>query len=48
MTKPIDAQFELNRFTRTFYQQNPTASAKELRAAWLRYRSLPVDERGRA
>ena len=47
-TKPIDAQFELNRFTRAFYKENPTASATELRAAWRRYRSLPVDVRGRA
>ena len=46
--KPIDAQFELNRFTRAYYEQNPTASVTELRAAWRRYRSLPVDERGRA
>ena len=47
-TKPIDAQFELNRFTRAFYKQNPTASVTVLRAAWRRYRSLPVDVRGRA
>ncbi len=45
---PIGAQFELNRFTRTFYEQHPTGTAGELKAAWMKYRSLPVDRRGRA
>lgn len=43
----IGAQFELNRFTRAFHEQHPGATAKEVRAAWIRYRALPVDQRGR-
>ncbi len=47
-TVVIGAQFELNRFTRAFHEQHPGATVKEVRAAWIRYRSLPVDQRGRA
>ena len=46
-TVVIGAQFELNRFTRAFHEQHPGATAKEVRAAWIRYRSLPVDQRER-
>ena len=46
-TEVIGAQFELNRFTRAFHEQHPGATAKEVRAAWIRYRSLPADQRGR-
>jgi SAP domain-containing new25/Domain of unknown function (DUF6434) len=45
-TEVIASQFELNRFTRTFHEQHAGATAKEVRAAWIRYRSLPVDQRG--
>lgn len=44
----IDPQFELNRFTRAWYASNPSGTSAELLAAWKNYRSLPIDERGRA
>ncbi|SLM92840.1 hypothetical protein FM105_03360 [Brevibacterium yomogidense] len=46
--KPIDAQFEYNRFTRAWYADNPAGSREELLRAWRRYREGPVDHRGRA
>lgn len=47
-TTTIDSQFELNRFTRTWHEQNPGGTRAELLADWRTYRSLPVDARGRA
>lgn len=45
--KAIEAQFEYNRFTRAWHTANPTGSRQELVHAWQRYRSLPINERGR-
>ena len=44
----IDPQFELNRFTRAWHASNPSGTRAELLADWKHYRSLPIDERGRA
>ena len=44
----IDPQFELNRFTRAWHASHPTGTRVEFLADWKRYRSLPIDERGRA
>lgn len=44
----IDPQFELNRFTRAWHAGNPSGTRVELLADWKQYRSLPIDERGRA
>lgn len=46
--KPIDGQFEFNRFTRAWHEANPTGTREDLLAAWQQYRQLPVDRRGRA
>ena len=46
--RSIDPQFEYNRFTRAWYEDHPTSGREELLAAWHRYRSQPIDERGRA
>jgi SAP domain-containing new25/Domain of unknown function (DUF6434) len=46
--KPIDAQFEYNRFTRAWYERHPAGSRPELLDAWRDYRDRPVDDRGRA
>lgn len=46
--KPIDAQFEYNRFTRAFHEANPAGGRADLLNAWQEYRSRPVDQRGRA
>ena len=46
--KPIDAQFEYNRFTRAWHAEHPEGTKAELLAAWQLYRSTPIDERGRA
>lgn len=43
----IDPQFEYNLFTRGWHKQHPKGSRTDLLAAWQRYRSLPIDERGR-
>ncbi|MEY8566497.1 DUF6434 domain-containing protein [Corynebacteriaceae bacterium 7-707] len=37
----IDPQFEYNRFTRSWHEQNPGSSRDELLAAWQDYRSRP-------
>lgn len=42
------AQFEYNRFTRSWHEQHPDGSRQELLAAWREYRNRPIDERGRA
>lgn len=44
----IDPQFEYNRFTRAWHAQYPAGSRRDLLAAWARYRSRPVEERGLA
>lgn len=45
--KPIDRQFEYNRFTRDWYEKHPAGSREELLDAWRDYRARPLDERGR-
>lgn len=44
--KPIDAQFEYNRFTRAWHEANPAGPREDLLHAWQRYRERPVDQRG--
>lgn len=44
----IDRQFEFNRFTRAWYETNPSGTRAQLSAEWKHYRSLPLDARGRA
>lgn len=46
--RPIDAQFEFNRFTRAWTAAVPDGSREELLAAWWDYRRRPRDERGSA
>lgn len=46
--KPIDPQFEFNRFTRTWHEAHPTGTRDDALRAWRTYRERPVDERGRA
>jgi len=41
----IAPQFELNRFTRDWYQTHPSGSRAELAAAWRTHRSLPAEQR---
>lgn len=43
--REIGRQFELNRFTRQWWLENPGGSAEQLRAAWRVHRSLPADVR---
>ena len=43
----IAGQFELNRFTRYWHEENPDGSRQQLMLAWAAYRNTPVDERGR-
>ena len=43
----IDRQFEYNRFTRAWRAEHTHGDQQELLAAWRRYRSAPIDERGR-
>lgn len=47
-TKSIDPQFEYNRFTRAWYEANPMGRREDLIRDWQKYRSLPIDQRGRA
>lgn len=47
-TTEIGAQFEWNRFARQWAADHPDGSAAEARAAWARYRALPVEARDRA
>jgi hypothetical protein len=46
--RPIDAQFELNRFTRQWYRDNPGGNRIELQRAWTAYRNTSTDQRPRA
>ena len=46
--KPIEPQFELNRFTRQWHLDHPGGSRVELLQAWSAYHSRPVDDRPRA
>ena len=46
--KPIDAQYEYNRFTRAWHSKYPTGSKSELLTAWRVYRTQPIDARGKA
>lgn len=43
--KDIGAQFEYNRFTRSWHEAHPDGSLEELLEAWHDYRSRPVDKR---
>lgn len=45
--KPIDAQFEYNRFTRSWHETHPAGTRNELLTAWREYRAQPIDQRGR-
>jgi SAP domain-containing new25/Domain of unknown function (DUF6434) len=38
-------QLELVRFTKAWHAANPTGTQVECRAAWQRYKALPIDER---
>lgn len=42
---PQSSSLEFNRFTRQWHEEHPDGSATEARAAWNRYRALPVDQR---
>lgn len=42
---PQSSSLEFNRFTRHWHRDHPEGSAADSRAAWKRYRALPVDER---
>lgn len=46
--RPIDPQFELNRFTRAWHAEHPDGDRAGLLAAWQEYRALPADARPRA
>ncbi len=46
--REIDGQFELNRFTRSWFADNPQGSRDQMLEAWWRYRDLPIGERHRA
>lgn len=46
--KPIDPQFEYNRFTRAWHEANPAGHREDLLRDWAEYRRLPLDQRGRA
>lgn len=43
--RPIDPQFELNRFARQWHLDHPDGSRAEMLAAWAHYRALPLDRR---
>ncbi len=43
--RPIDAQFELNRFTRQWYLEHPGGIRSDLQQAWTAYRNTPTDLR---
>ena len=47
-SRSIDPQFEYNRFTRTWYENNPAGRRDELLTAWRDYCSKPIGERERA
>ncbi|MGB0100265.1 MAG: DUF6434 domain-containing protein [Nocardioides sp.] len=44
-SKPIGAQFELNRFSRQWHRDNPAGSRQDMLAAWHTHRSLPIELR---
>ncbi|QHC64487.1 hypothetical protein GSU69_18565 [Rathayibacter festucae] len=46
--RPIDPQFELNRFTRAWHAEHPDGDRSGLLAAWQEYRALLADARPRA
>lgn len=41
----IEPQFELNRFTRLWWEANPDGTREELSRAWREYRETPVELR---
>ncbi|MGE0323714.1 MAG: DUF6434 domain-containing protein [Polyangiaceae bacterium] len=42
---PQSESLEFNRFTKAWHRAHPDGTPGEARAAWLRYRALPADER---
>lgn len=46
--KPIDPQFEFNRFTRAWHETHPSGTHDEVLRGWRDNRARPVDQRGRA
>ncbi|MEM9131142.1 MAG: DUF6434 domain-containing protein [Actinomycetota bacterium] len=42
---PQSESLEFNRFTKAWHRAHPDRSPDEARAAWLRYRALPTDQR---
>lgn len=46
--RPIDPQFEYNRFTRAWHEANPTGHREDLLRDWHEYRQRPRDQRARA
>lgn len=42
---PQSSSLEFNRFTKRWHLDHPDGSAADARAAWNRYRALPVDQR---
>lgn len=44
----VSAQFEYNRFTRSFRASHPEATRDQLLEAWQRYKDTPTDRRPRA
>jgi hypothetical protein len=43
--KPIDSQFEFNRFTRHWYATTPGGTRQEKLLAWREFRALRADQR---
>lgn len=41
----IEPQFELNRFTRLWWQENPRGTREDLERAWRSYRDAPAESR---
>lgn len=43
--KPIDSQFEFNRFTRHWYATHPGGTRQDMLVAWQTFRALPAEQR---
>ena len=43
--KPIDSQFEFNRFTRHWYATNDGGTRQEMLVEWRKFRTLPAEQR---
>jgi hypothetical protein len=44
-SRPIEAQFEYNAFTRSYRAEHPGCTAAEVREAWWEHRSRPRESR---